>query len=208
MPSFETPPEWWVSLANLTKWLYWPAWAAIFSLLALLNTARLADRSARQDRRKDALLLWVGGQLLDIGVTPFESWLEDADRGPLTYERTEVVLIFYKREKLYEAVEDFDSEKLPSVVSYRCFHAGRVILAQLKNQFEYPDGTTCYPNMEEVSKLIDSLQEMAKSLQRASDVMISKRERRLLHDWGVNPPVLTRIRSYIEKLLRQVAQFR
>lgn len=64
MSSFEQPPEWWSSLANLTQWLHWPAISAILSFTALMFTIRLADRSRREARRKDiAVLRGLAGAL-------------------------------------------------------------------------------------------------------------------------------------------------
>jgi len=58
---FAHPPTWawYVAIANLTTWVNWPAWAAVFTFLALLNTARLADRANRAERRQQAVFLFV-----------------------------------------------------------------------------------------------------------------------------------------------------
>ena len=57
MPDFSSPPIWWINLAHLTQWLYWPAISAVLSSAAILFTIRLADRGRRDSKRREAAFL-------------------------------------------------------------------------------------------------------------------------------------------------------
>ena len=57
MPSFQTPPDWWLSLSNLVQWLHWPAISALVAGAAWWRTGTLANRATLQDRQKAAVLV-------------------------------------------------------------------------------------------------------------------------------------------------------
>lgn len=78
MPTFEHPPEWWVSLANLTRWLYWPAISALVAGAAWWRTGTLADRARREDRRKDATFILAAAILLEAAVQPYRKSVMDS----------------------------------------------------------------------------------------------------------------------------------
>jgi len=76
MPTFEHPPAWWISLANLTQWLYWPAWSAIFSFLALMWAISLANRNSRDTRAKEVVLLRTASAHINVIIQHFVRLLE------------------------------------------------------------------------------------------------------------------------------------
>ncbi|MNT05120.1 hypothetical protein D3C72_1397290 [compost metagenome] len=152
MPTFEQPPEWWVSLANLTQWLYWPAWASIFTLLALLNTARLADRSNRETRHKDAVFLMATRELLidfiqflDAGDDSFYDFAQARGHivGGETWTPAVKKLIAGQfraaNEKVWEddrIVEQLDAIKLsdfPTVPAFLTFSSARICVGMVRD---------------------------------------------------------------------------
>lgn len=55
---------WWDIWVPFTAAIHWPAWAAIFTFFALLNVARLADRTRIEGRLQQAVYLYGAAETL------------------------------------------------------------------------------------------------------------------------------------------------
>jgi hypothetical protein len=135
MPTFETPPDWWLSLANLTHWAHWPAWAALFSLAALWNTARLATRASRRDERKDCVIVVAAAQFLDLAATSYEHFIDEADNGPLEMHDVAHAVKYNDDRDIMRTLNEFDVSKFPTVFSFKSYGFARHSLIRIEEHF-------------------------------------------------------------------------
>lgn len=128
MPSFQQPPDWWVSLANLTQWVYWPAVSSILSFAAIIFTIRLADRGRRESKRKDAAFLRSVAYLLhgvngvaEAGITNI--WFTGRlDASALGMHRS------FEKTKIADHVGEIQLTDFPDEDSLHVFLVGRLAL--------------------------------------------------------------------------------
>lgn len=131
MPTFATPPDWWISLANLTQWLYWPAWAAIFTLIALWNVTRLADRGRRDERRKDAAKLVGVATLLEAALHPYRVIYKEVQIKLLDQESVTIKMQPFDGIGLIERLDKIDVLEFPTPASISAFVAARIRLLNI-----------------------------------------------------------------------------
>lgn len=142
MPTFEHPPEWWISLANLTDWFDWDAIGAVGTVGALFYTIRLATMSERQTlQRQGVFLQWVADPfktalvILDGGHAGFERFA-DAQRRAFAENGIGMdVMIAYdyyatwsahmkrrfEQERIDEIISSIDRTMFPSVMTHLDF---------------------------------------------------------------------------------------
>lgn len=186
MPDFQTPPDWWLNLANLTLWAYWPAWAAIFSLAALWNTARLADRSSRREQRKDSLIVVAAAQFLDLGVTTYEAFVEDVEIGPVSMALVLASTDYNDDRGIMNTLHDFDVSKFPTVYAFKVFGYGRHALVRLEDMFKKSQARGALPDLEKTEQFVRMVQESI------ADMREHARKSTTANDWarlhGQTPP--------------------
>lgn len=162
---------WWDLMVPFTAAIHWPAWAAVFTFLALLNTARIADRANRTDRRRDALLVYAAARQIDYAVTTFEMYLEKQNRGPMPLFEAEATVEFFKDKDYSTRLSDVDEDKFPTVFAYRRFrhgvHTVELIFSRFRRSIEnkeIPDPSFVAAQVadvqEDVAKLIDHAKSM------------------------------------------------
>lgn len=66
MPKFQTPPDWWVSLANLTDWFEWDAIAAVGTLAAAFWAIHTWRSGQKDGRRRDAAVITAAVQPIAV----------------------------------------------------------------------------------------------------------------------------------------------
>lgn len=190
MPTFEEPWSWWINLANLTQWLWWPAWAAIFSLLALLNTARLADRQHHRERRKDAVFVYAAGRLLDDANTSFEQLLIYFEAGPIEPFHWDAALAHFIDNKFSDRFEDFSTEKFPTLKSMQDFRYTTIIFAQILLELNRAKEIGSTPDTGKIAQWVTTIEKIHLSLIEQSRKLVSSNEWARLHNdtppysWG------------------------
>lgn len=182
MPTFEEPWGWWISLANLTQWLWWPAWAAVFSLWALLNTARLADRQNHRERRKDAVFVYAAGRLLDDANTSFEELLKYFEKGPIKPYHWEAALEHFVEQKFQERFADFSTEKFPTLKSMKGFRYATIVFGQIVFELRTALDEAATPDTGKLSRWVAEIEEQQRSLIDQSQKLVSRNEWARLHN--------------------------
>lgn len=182
MPTFEEPWGWWGSLANLTQWLWWPAWGAVFSLWALLNTARLADRQNHRERRKDSVFVYAAGRLLDDANTPFQSLAKSFNRGPQQLLFFEAASEFFVENKFKDQIESFSTNQFPTLKSMQDFRYAEIRLVQICAELRHSNSKNQYPDMEELSMWASEVDKASKRLVDHAEKLVSANEWARLHD--------------------------
>lgn len=132
MPTFETPPGWWVSLANLLQWLNWDAIGAVGSAGALLVAIKLADQSNRDSRRREAAMLTAV-------LYPIATWhfsyplvLAEIEAGKITPSAGIAKLTQGDvRERMIEIAETFRVYELPSTLTIDHYASSLSIMKQM-----------------------------------------------------------------------------
>lgn len=168
MPTFETPPDWWLSLANLTTWINWQAWAAIFTFLALLNTARLADQNRRDVRRKDAVFLTVAKELLAEVHDAVEDARESVEaynekKFPSREQRKQLSLqikSIWEEAKAFERLDAVKASDFPSVHTYMVFSTAEIVCGVVRSYVSrYPDEPNVISDIDNgVKEIKDAMQ--------------------------------------------------
>lgn len=181
MPTFEEPWGWWINLANLTQWLWWPAWAAVFSLWALLNTARLADRQNHRERRKDAVFVYAAGRLLDDANTSFEELLKEFERGPVKPFNWESALEHFVEYKFEERFADFGTEKFPTLKSMKDFRYATIVFAQIVFELRKAIDEASTPDTGKLFGWVALIEGRHLSLIDQSQKLVSRNEWARLH---------------------------
>ena len=150
MPSFDQPPEWWVNFAHLTQWLFWPAWSAIFSFLALLAALRIADRNSREERRREAVFIGAACVVLKSAATDVteheEAYLLLAAMNPsdkLEEVRVlkEIIRGNWKDDGVLSIREDFPLRDFPSMEMIKEFRSALLSLDTLMLSIDNFSGT-------------------------------------------------------------------
>ena len=181
MPSFEQPWSWWISLANLTQWLWWPAWAAIFSLWALLNTARLADQQNHRERRKDAVFVYAAARILDDANTPFEHMINRLEKGPIELLDWEAAIEHFDRHEFENKFKDFRMEKFPTLKSMKDFRYGTIVFVQILFELRHAVEEKVPPDTSRISGWVADIEECHLRLIEQSQKLVSRNEWARLH---------------------------
>lgn len=181
MPSFEQPWGWWISLSNLTQWLWWPAWAAIFSLWALLNTARLADRQNHRERRKDAVFVYASARILDDANTPFEHIINCLEAGPVELLDWEAALEHFDKHEFENKFKDFRMEKFPTLKSMKDFRYGTIVFIQISSELRHAIEERIPPDAIKISEWVADIEKCHLRLIDQSRKLVSRNEWACLH---------------------------
>lgn len=184
---FEQTPDWgwYVALANLTKWAHWPAWAAFFSLAALWNTARLADRANRDSRRKEAVFLMAARELLDDFLSPLGASGQGLDRfvetavaaakqsgrepGPEDYRLARqrysaFVKGTWASDRSLQQIEAIKMSDFPSVITFVVYSTAQITVGMIRDAIErLPDDPDIVASIErDVRDLRENMDDLEK----------------------------------------------
>lgn len=131
MPTFETPPDWWISLANLTDWFEWPAIAAVLTFLVLVNTVRLADRANREARHRDATYLHGVATILIKTCAAFES-SSDRDKKTADNDNLKALIEVWEDSEMFEQYGSVDPKNLPTADTFQAYLNGKLAIAAMR----------------------------------------------------------------------------
>lgn len=148
---------WWNYWADFTGLLWWPAWAAVFTGAALWNTARLADRGARDSRRKEAVFVMAVRELLSDFLSEVENFdervqsLRTEARSAIPATVNEIKIIdrakkivedTWKDDKIIEQIESIKLIDFPTVDSFIIFSTAKIDIYLIKESLEEYDGSS------------------------------------------------------------------
>jgi hypothetical protein len=112
---------WWDFWVGITHALWWPAWSALFSALALGATIWLANSNARNRKRSEATFVEAVAITLDILNEGVRSYFAGGDTpDPVTGKRHRLTTYFTKI-SARKIIEDIELSKFPSSESLRIF---------------------------------------------------------------------------------------
>src|SRR5687767_7699626 len=106
---------WWDWCSGITAALWWPAWSAIFSALALGATIYLATSNWRRERRKDAAFVEGVATTCDVVLVGARKPLNLDGKMKGTWpDRLKVIGEKLERAKLVDQVHAIDLSKFPT----------------------------------------------------------------------------------------------
>lgn len=164
MPVFDTPSDWWVSLANLTEWLYWPAISALVAGMAWWRTGNLANRANRREQRKDVIFTIAAARVLDEAVTTYEICTQAYDEGPQLLIIALSANEYNVKRDYIKSVNSIDISKFPTALTYGNFVSGKHYVNRLYHFYANCEENKLYPNIEEAARLVLATQDAIKSL--------------------------------------------
>lgn len=135
IPCFDSPPDWWRPLSNLTGWFNWDAIGAVSTAGALYLTIRLATEARRDRRHREGVLLATAASVLRPALLSIGSALGQCATADLWNEDGRPYLESRLREdRIDERMREIKPFDLPSIYAAEWYQDAQIALANIRDE--------------------------------------------------------------------------